>query len=169
MSGGKNMKMNGGESMRMNEQLICNNINFSSKKYSLSINFNFKHRIILVADDSGTGKTLAAGILAQASRTKEIQTKVVYINKLIGNIDIISFLKSIKESLIIVDNADLVLDKEARKYINTDYENQYLLFGRDFNYIVTGPGQVASIGSKRIDTNKNELTLKYASDALLQS
>ena len=46
--------------------------------------------------------------------------------------------KNIKEELlklngkfVVIDNIDIILDEEARKYISTDLNNQYLLIGRD--------------------------------------
>jgi hypothetical protein len=33
--------------------------------------------------------------------------------------------------LVVIDNADILLDDEARKYISTDGENQYLIIGRN--------------------------------------
>jgi hypothetical protein len=31
----------------------------------------------------------------------------------------------------VIDNADLLLDDEARRYISTDDQNQYLIIGRN--------------------------------------
>jgi hypothetical protein len=36
-----------------------------------------------------------------------------------------------KGKLVVIDNADILLDDEVRKYISTDGENQYLIIGRN--------------------------------------
>ncbi|MFR5148911.1 MAG: hypothetical protein ACLTER_04705 [Ruminococcus sp.] len=33
--------------------------------------------------------------------------------------------------LIVIDNADILLDDDTRKYISTDDKNQYLIIGRN--------------------------------------
>lgn len=33
--------------------------------------------------------------------------------------------------MIVIDNADLILDDDARDYISTDDNNQYLIIGRN--------------------------------------
>ena len=41
------------------------------------------------------------------------------------------FIKNTKGFLIIIDNADIVLDNELREMIYEDNHNQYLIIGRD--------------------------------------
>ncbi len=36
-----------------------------------------------------------------------------------------------KKKLIVIDNADILLDDETRKYISLDADNQYLIIGRN--------------------------------------
>ncbi len=36
-----------------------------------------------------------------------------------------------KGKLIVIDNADILLDDEIRKYISIDGDNQYLIIGRN--------------------------------------
>ncbi len=45
--------------------------------------------------------------------------------------DIASMIKSAKRKLIVMDNADVLLDDDMRKYIAVDDKNQYLIIGRN--------------------------------------
>ena len=45
--------------------------------------------------------------------------------------DICSMIKSANRKLIVIDNADVLLDDEIRKYIAVDDNNQYLIIGRN--------------------------------------
>ena len=40
-------------------------------------------------------------------------------------------MKDIEGKLIVIDNADILLDDDARKYISLDDKNQYLIIGRN--------------------------------------
>ena len=40
-------------------------------------------------------------------------------------------LKSCKNNFVVIDNADILLDEEDRRFINFEYENQYMLFLRN--------------------------------------
>ena len=40
-------------------------------------------------------------------------------------------IKSAKRKLIVMDNADVLLDDDMRKYIAVDDKNQYLIIGRN--------------------------------------
>lgn len=45
--------------------------------------------------------------------------------------DITGLLKSYDGKLIVIDNADILLDQVSRRYIAFDTRNQYLIIGRD--------------------------------------
>ena len=40
-------------------------------------------------------------------------------------------LKSCKNNFVVIDNADILLDEEDRRFIDFEYENQYMLFLRN--------------------------------------
>lgn len=40
-------------------------------------------------------------------------------------------LKSCKNNFVVIDNADILLDEEDRRFINFEFENQYMLFLRN--------------------------------------
>ena len=45
--------------------------------------------------------------------------------------DIAGMIQSANRKLIVIDNADVLLDDEIRKYIAVDDKNQYLIIGRN--------------------------------------
>lgn len=45
--------------------------------------------------------------------------------------DILEILKQTRGKLIVIDNADILLNDETRKYISLDGQNQYLIIGRN--------------------------------------
>ena len=79
---------------------------FSTVHTSFIVNFTFTNNITILTGDSGTGKT------ASFSFIKEIVSKA-------------------KGKLIVIDNADILLDDDTRKYISLDDKNQYLIIGRN--------------------------------------
>lgn len=40
-------------------------------------------------------------------------------------------ISGVKGKLIVIDNADILLNDETRKYISLDAQNQYLIIGRN--------------------------------------
>lgn len=44
-------------------------------------------------------------------------------------------LKGMTNTICIIDEADYILNDEAIKYINSDKNNQYIIFGRDSTYL----------------------------------
>lgn len=94
----------------------------------------FKGFKTIIAGDSGTGKSLLC------SRIKELQEfnlnpewmrKYDVDNIIIFDKTKLNTIKNIKEHLIIIDRADLILDTESIDWINYDCGyNKYLIFSR---------------------------------------
>ena len=91
-----------------------NLINFSDCN---SINFyiQLKGNKNIVTGRSGTGKTLLC------TRLKELQADNVYV----ADADNISEISEVKDKLIVIDRADIILDKTTVKTINNDSSNRY--------------------------------------------
>ena len=60
-----------------------------------------------------------------------INPKILCLNYTDYQKDILEILKQTNGKLIVIDNADILLDDSARKYISLDAENQYLIIGRN--------------------------------------
>ena len=101
---------------------------FTTVHTSFVVNFIFTNNITILMGDSGTGKTAAFSFIKEC----------MVMNPKILCLDYYDYQKNIKEilcqtkgKLIVIDNADILLNDDARKYISLDDENQYLLIGRN--------------------------------------
>ena len=101
---------------------------FSTVHTSFVVNFIFTNNITILMGDSGTGKTAAFSFIREG----------MAINPQIICLDYFDYQKNIKEilnqvngKLIVIDNADILLNDDTRKYISQDDKNQYLLIGRN--------------------------------------
>lgn len=101
---------------------------FTTVHTSFVVNFTFTNNITILMGDSGTGKTAAFSFIKEC----------MVMNPKILCLDYYDYQKNIKEilcqtkgKLIVIDNADILLNDDARKYISMDDENQYLLIGRN--------------------------------------
>ena len=87
-----------------------------------------KDWITLVGGDSGTGKTVLYEMLEDLRLTDEYKDIKLF------NYKSDNFSESIeqcRDSFIVVDNADNLIDDEVRRFINFEPSNQYMLFLRN--------------------------------------
>lgn len=73
--------------------------------------------------------------------------------------DIRNVLKSSEGKLIVIDNADILLDQDIRKYIAFDAKNQYLIIGRDVRDFLATEENLFVLDSTTKD-ERTEFTLK---------
>ena len=76
---------------------------FSTIHTSFIVDFTFTNNLTILMGDSGTGKTATTSFIISQENGK----------------------------LIVIDNADILLDDDSRKYISLDDKNQYLIIGRN--------------------------------------
>lgn len=101
---------------------------FSTVHSSFTVEFIFKNNITILMGDSGTGKTAAFSFIRECMA---VNPKIVCFNYLDYQKDIKEIIGKIEGKLIVIDNADILLNDEARKYISLDDKNQYLIIGRN--------------------------------------
>lgn len=101
---------------------------FSTVHTSFVVDFHFKNNITILMGDSGTGKTAAFSFIKECMA---INPNIVCLNYLDYQKDILEIIKKARGKLIVIDNADVLLSDETRKYISLDGENQYLIIGRN--------------------------------------
>lgn len=102
---------------------------------SFVINFEFTNNITILIGDSGTGKT-ASFFFLQESKSED--DRIVCLNYTDIKSDIKQILESQTGKLIVIDNADILLDRDTRRHITFDTHNQYLIIGRDVrDFLVT--------------------------------
>lgn len=56
---------------------------------------------------------------------------IVCLNYLDYQKNIANIIRTTEKKLIVIDNADILLDDDTRKYIALDDKNQYLIIGRN--------------------------------------
>lgn len=78
--------------------------------------------------DSGTGKTASFSFIEECMA---VNPDILCLNYLDYQKDILTVIKNAEKKLIVIDNADILLDDKTRKYIALDDKNQYLIIGRN--------------------------------------
>ena len=101
---------------------------FSTVHTSYILNFDFTNNITILTGSSATGKTASFSFMRECMAG----------NPNIMCINYQDYYKNIKKmiseetgKLIVIDNADILLDDDTRKYISMDHKNQYLIIGRN--------------------------------------
>jgi ABC-type lipoprotein export system ATPase subunit len=99
-----------------------------TKHTNYIVDIKLGSNIILVAGDSGTGKSAVFSFLQEyASEDKRVRC----INFLDQRKQYRTTIKRAKGKLFVIDNADIILDDKIRRYISTDSNYQYILIGRN--------------------------------------
>lgn len=86
--------------------------NLKARHTTFSLDFHFLNNITLLMGDSGMGKTLVFGILQELSA---IDNRLLCVNYLDFNKEIEDKIKNVFGKLIIIDNADAILNDDIRK------------------------------------------------------
>lgn len=101
---------------------------FSTIHTSFVVDFTFHNNITILMGDSGTGKTASFSFIRECMA---INPKILCLNYLDYQKDIKALISREEGKLIVIDNADILLNDETRKYISLDDKNQYLIIGRN--------------------------------------
>ena len=140
----------GVRSMKGEKQMIYKNITFKANPFSY--NLEFDDRITLVGGDSGTGKTVLYEMLEDLRLTDEYKAIKLF------NYKSDNFSESIeqcRDSFIVVDNADNLINDEVRRFINFEPSNQYMLFLRNCDGL-----NVSDKSFKVLKFDNNRITLE---------
>lgn len=95
---------------------------------SFVVDIVFKNNITILMGNSGTGKTAAFSFIKECMA---INPKLLCLNYLDYQKNMKDIVSQTEEKLIVIDNADILLDDDTRKYISVDEKNQYLIIGRN--------------------------------------
>ena len=129
---------------------------FSMVHTSFIVDFRFTNNITILTGDSGTGKTLAFSLIRECMA---VNPKLLCINYLDYQKDIGDMIRKADGKLIVIDNADILLDDDTRKYISLDDKNQYLIIGRNPKNLFTTKENLFELVRKRVG-EKTEFTIK---------
>ena len=101
---------------------------FSTEHTSFILDFEFTNIITILTGDSGTGKTVSFSFIKECMA---LNPDIVCLNYLDYQKNIGDIIRNSEKKLIVIDNADILLDDDTRKYIALDDKNQYLIIGRN--------------------------------------
>jgi len=140
----------GVRSMKGERQMIYKSIIFKAAPFSYDLEFD--DRITLVGGDSGVGKTVLYEMLEDIRLTDEYKAIRLFNYR---SDDFQEAIKQCRDSFIVVDNADNLINDEVRKFINFELSNQYLLFLRNCDGL-----NVSDKSFKVMKFDNNKITLE---------
>lgn len=129
---------------------------FSTVHTSFIVNFKFTNNITILTGDSGTGKTASFSFIKECMA---INPNIICLNYLDYYKDINNIIKTAEGKLIVIDNADILLDDDIRKYIALDDKNQYLIIGRNPKNLFATKENLFELVSEKIG-EQTKLTIK---------
>lgn len=133
--------------------VICNKI--QTKHTSFAVDFDLMQNITFIIGDSGTGKSAVFSFLQELAAEDKTIKCYNYLDKSTGYKTAI---KRSKSKLIIIDNADILLDDAMRHYISLDAQNQYIIIGRNPTGLLLSKDEIFELKSENND-GKTRFTL----------
>ena len=140
----------GARSMKGEKQMIYKNITFQADPFSYDLMFD--DRITLVGGDSGTGKTVLYEILEDLRLTDEYKAIKLFNYK---SDHLLETIRQCRDRFIVIDNADILITDEVRRFINFEFSNQYMLFLRNCDGL-----NVSDKSFKVLKLDHNRITLE---------
>ena len=119
---------------------------FSTVHTSYIVNFEFTNNITILTGASATGKTASFSFIRECMA---VNPDIVCINYQDYQTDIKKLIASETGKLVVIDNADILLDDEIRKYISLDDKNQYLIIGRNPKNLFTTSDNLIELVSEK--------------------
>ncbi len=130
--------------------MVYKNIAFQAAPFSYDL--VFEDRITLVGGDSGTGKTVLYEMLEDLKLTNEYHAIKLFNYK---SENILENLEKCRNNFIVIDNADILIDDDIRRFINFEFSNQYMLFLRNCDGL-----NVSDKSFKVLKLEENKITLE---------
>ena len=119
---------------------------FSTVHTSYVIDFNFTNNITILTGSSGTGKTASFSFIRECMA---VNPEILCINYQYYQKNIRKLIEGETGKLIVIDNADILLDDDTRKYISLDDKNQYLIIGRNPKNLFTTSDNLFELVSEK--------------------
>ena len=119
---------------------------FSTVHTSYIVNFEFTNNITILTGASATGKTASFSFIRECMA---VNPDIVCINYQDYQKDMKKLIASETGKLVVIDNADILLDDEIRKYISLDDKNQYLIIGRNPKNLFTTSDNLFELVSEK--------------------
>lgn len=120
---------------------------FSTVHTSYIVNFIFTNNITILTGSSATGKSASFSFIKECMA---VNPDILCLNYLDYQKNIKEVISQVKGKLIVIDNADILLDDDTRKYISLDGNNQYLIIGRNPKNLFTTKENLFELVSKKV-------------------
>ena len=137
------------------DKLIMNTYYRKLKYANLEIELEFKYELTIICGDSAVGRTFIYNLLSE----EPSKDKIIFINYLTPS-DILEYIVlsgKIKNRLIVIDNADILLSEErVVNGIRNDNSNQYIVMMRKYDSLAKSQKNIA-----RLIRRENRLVLYY--------
>ena len=108
---------------------------FSTVHTSFVVDFTFTNNITILMGDSGTGKTATFSFIRECMAV---------------NPQIKEIIRQTEGKLVVIDNADILLDDDTRKHISLDDKNQYLIIGRNPKNLFATKENLFELASEKV-------------------
>ena len=125
---------------------------------SYVVDFILEANVTFIVGDSGTGKSAVFSFLKELAAENKTIRCYNYLDKKAGYK---SAIKRASGKLFIIDNADILLDDDMRRYIATDGKNQYILIGRNPTGLMLSQDDIMELISESHD-GRTLFTLKHS-------
>jgi ABC-type phosphate/phosphonate transport system ATPase subunit len=122
--------------------------------YNLKFRLKFYNMLTIIQGDSGIGKSFLFKTFQNESILGNINAICINCND-VGKINFEKIIDSATDKIIIIDNADILLNGYLRVKVSMDTTNQYIIFSHDttgykfadngFARLVVNEGNVASL------------------------
>lgn len=129
---------------------------FSTVHTSFIVDFTFTNNITILTGDSGTGKTAVFSFIRECMA---VNPKLLCLNYLDYQKNIRDIIEKADGRLIVIDNADILLDDDVRKCISLDGRNQYLIIGRNPKNLFATKENLFELVSRKVG-EQTEFTMK---------
>lgn len=112
------------------------------------VDFDLTNNIILLTGEAGSGKTLVFNLIRQNIQGDE---HISCFNYEIDAATMKDYICRSRGYLIVIDNADILLDDEIRKYVSFDAQNQFLLLGRNPKNLLATRDNIYEISREKVE------------------
>ena len=119
---------------------------FSTVHTSFVVDFTFTNNITILMGDSGTGKTATFSFIRECMA---VNSKILCLDNYDYQKDIKEIIRQTEGKLVVIDNADILLNDDTRKYISLDDKNQYLIIGRNPKNLFTTSDNLFELVSEK--------------------
>ena len=120
---------------------------FSTVHTSFVVDFTFTNNITILMGDSGTGKTATFSFIRECMA---VNPQILCLDNYDYQKDIKEIIRQTEGKLVVIDNADILLNDDTRKYISLDDKNQYLIIGRNPKNLFATKENLFELASEKV-------------------